>query len=127
MVRVKSTSHYIVIFSIILLIGYFLVGLIQFLTGLNVPGSGLFLPMVAAASTTAFFLQSESRYPDKAEGRKLIRLSFIVNVVLNLLLIGLVALGGVFGQFGDVFVGASPAMLAVISVSYTHLTLPTKA
>ena len=114
MVRVKSTSHYIVIFSIILLIGYFLVGLIQFLTGLNVPGSGVFLPMVAAASTTAFFLQSESRYPDKAEGRKLIRLSFIVNVVLNLLLIGLVALGGVFGQFGDVFVGASPAMLAVI-------------
>ena len=94
----KSMGHYLVIF----VLGYIgisiLVGLIGLLFSTSMSAMTVLVPFLAASFAGERFLKIEKRLPSDTERSMLTNASFLIFAGINILLIGLAALLGVFGE-----------------------------
>ena len=88
--RMRPNSHYVIVFGVALVVGYFLNGLLTVLLGFSIPGSNFILTLVAAVISSKQFIKNETRHLDKDERKKIGRICFLLCVVVNFLFLGFI-------------------------------------
>ena len=112
--RVKSNSFYVIIFLLVLIAAFIVTTTFQLLSSIRIPISGIIEPLVAANVAAMLFFKNEGRYPEKTEIKKLIRYSFLANLGVTALGLGLVLAGGFFASVKAIVPEISFAVFAGI-------------
>jgi len=112
--RVKSNSFYVIIFLLVLIAAFIVTTTFQLLSSIRIPISGVIEPLVAANVAAMLFFKNEGRYPEKTEIKKLIRYSFLANLGVTALGLGLVLAGGFFASVKAIVPEISFAVFAGI-------------
>ena len=97
----KSMGHYLLVFSLTYIGATVLITIIGVYLENRMGGMSVIIPCLSATFTGGRFMKAKNRLPTKAERKKLTNGSFLIFVGINLLLLGLAAVGGIFNEFSE--------------------------